>query len=168
MSLSPLTAHPRSGTEQTAPASPARAIRAPVWLPSLTNDGLRVLDEHSLDFLARRLAVLLIERLESRTPRAPLVDVEAVARYLAVDPSYVYEHAAELGARRLGSGPKARLRFRLEDVDKHLTSCCVSRQSPAPEPHRQDDSRRRRRPPTGTSPPLLPIRGRAGDAECET
>ena len=35
---------------------------------------------------------------------------------LMVEASFVYEHAVELGAMRLGSGPRARLRFDLEDV----------------------------------------------------
>jgi excisionase family DNA binding protein len=34
-----------------------------------------------------------------------------LAEYLSVERSYVYEHASELGAIRLGTGPKARLRF---------------------------------------------------------
>jgi hypothetical protein len=37
------------------------------------------------------------------------------AAYLAVEESYVYEQAAELGARRLGLGPKPRLRFSLAE-----------------------------------------------------
>src|SRR5690242_13253040 len=52
-------------------------------------------------------------------PRRLLTPAE-VAGYLAVDRSYVYEHADELGARRLGTGPKARLRFALEDVDRAI------------------------------------------------
>ncbi len=40
----------------------------------------------------------------------------------------MYEHAAELGGRRLGEGPKARLRFRPEDVDRVVT-CCTGRGS---------------------------------------
>ena len=35
-----------------------------------------------------------------------LVDARALAEYLGVSVGYVYEHAAELGARRLGSGPR--------------------------------------------------------------
>lgn len=44
-------------------------------------------------------------------PRAPLIDASALAVELGVSRAFVYEHAAELGAMRLGSGPKARLRF---------------------------------------------------------
>jgi hypothetical protein len=42
----------------------------------------------------------------------PLVDAQTLAGYLGVGVAWVYEHAVELGARRLGSGPKARLSFR--------------------------------------------------------
>ena len=35
----------------------------------------------------------------------------------------MYEHAAKLGPRRLGSGPRARLRFSLVEVDEALVAC---------------------------------------------
>jgi hypothetical protein len=89
-----------------------------------------------------------------------LVDAATVARYLGVERSYVYEHAVELGARRLGTGPKARLRFSLAEIDERI-SCSTGRGSesdvsPAPVPIR----RRRGRRDLGTSVRLLPIRGR--------
>lgn len=94
-------------------------------------------------------------RAASPHAREALVDVAAVAAYLNVDRSWVYAHADELGARRLGSGPKARLRFSLEDVDAAVT-CSGNRGSD----ESLSGSRRRRRPSAGTSVPLLPIRGR--------
>lgn len=39
--------------------------------------------------------------------RTRLVTVAELASWWWVEPSYVYEHAVELGALRLGSGPKA-------------------------------------------------------------
>jgi hypothetical protein len=57
-----------------------------------------------------------------------LVDVAAVAAYLDVECSWVYEHADEIGFRRLGSGPKARLRFSLAEVDERLTGCTAGRE----------------------------------------
>jgi hypothetical protein len=41
-----------------------------------------------------------------------LVDARRLARDLGVSIDYVHAHATELGAMRLGSGPKARIRFR--------------------------------------------------------
>lgn len=58
-----------------------------------------------------------------KTPRAALVDVQTVAEYLGVSTDYVYEHADELGVKRLGSGPRAPLRFDLAKVDERLTAC---------------------------------------------
>jgi len=57
-----------------------------------------------------------------------LVDTAAVAHHLGTSRGYVYEHADELGARRLGTGPKARLRFDLAGVDRRLT-CLANRES---------------------------------------
>jgi hypothetical protein len=87
----------------------------------------------------------------------PWVGAAVVAKYLGVEVSYVYEHADELGARRLGNGPKARLRFRLDLVDRVL----LSRSSGV----RDDESplqgvqrRQRQRGSSVRSVPLLPIR----------
>ena len=94
------------------------------------------------------------------TPRPHLVDVATVAKYLAVTPGWVYEHADELGARRLGSGPRARLRFSLAEIDERLSTCPPGRKSVGPEaaPEKASTPRRRRR--IGTNVDLLPIRGR--------
>ena len=92
---------------------------------------------------------------------AALVDAQALAEHLGTTRSFVYEHAAELGARRLGRGPRARLRFSLADVDAALTSCSLSRESDEAVSRTVEPIRRRRRTGSlGTSVPLLPIRGR--------
>lgn len=89
-----------------------------------------------------------------------LVDVVAVAEYLAVTPDWVYAHADDLGARRLGNGPKARLRFSLEEVDERLRTCSIGRGSQSSEKRTVEPIRRRRRArPLGTNLELLPIRG---------
>jgi hypothetical protein len=62
------------------------------------------------------------DRVTGTPPAGHLVDARSLAAYLGVGVSWVYEHADELGARRLGSGPKARLRFSLEEVDERLTA----------------------------------------------
>ena len=56
-------------------------------------------------------AALARELPESASPRASLVDAAQLAAELGVSRDWVYEHAGELGALRLGNGPKARLRF---------------------------------------------------------
>ena len=49
-----------------------------------------------------------------------LADAAEVARHLRVHESWVYAHADELGAIRLGDGEKARLRFDLERVARAI------------------------------------------------
>ena len=92
--------------------------------------------------------------------REPLVGVRELAEYLAVQPSWIYEHADELGARRLGNGPRARLRFSLAEADERLSTCSAGRESPSLEPAPEGASRPRRRRRMGTNVELLPIRGR--------
>lgn len=106
-----------------------------------------------------QLADLVAERVSLPAARSPLVGVREVAAYLAVDPSWVYAHAAELGARRLGSGPRAPLRFSLADVDAGLSLCPPCSESRRAEVTANAASRRRRRNRSGTSVTLLPVRG---------
>jgi hypothetical protein len=138
------------------------------------NDPVRVsLDPATIEAIAQRIA----EILRTDHPHAPasssaedrylgndggrLVDAAELAGWLGVEREWVYEHAAELGALRLGDGPRARLRFDLERVVERLAACPEGRgpgdppdgaTTPTPRP------RRRRR--TGTGAELLPIRGR--------
>jgi hypothetical protein len=71
-------------------------------------------DPHFVDAVARRVVELLdVEdaRRSGRHRRAsPLTVAQVAARY-GVSRSWVYAHQRELGAMRLGSGPRARLRF---------------------------------------------------------
>ncbi len=90
---------------------------------------------------------------------ARLVDARKLAAYLGVGVAWVYEHAAELGARRLGSGPKARLRFSVVEVDQRLTVCAACRKSDEPESVSVEPKTRRRRSASlGSGVDLLPIR----------
>lgn len=50
----------------------------------------------------------------------PLVDAVEIARLLGKTRSWVYEHAGELGAVRLGSGPRPRLGFSPTRVAAHF------------------------------------------------
>ena len=94
--------------------------------------------------------------------RGGLVDVKMVAEYLGVSAAWVYEHADELGARRLGKGPKARLRFSLLEVDSRLTVCSESRESgSAASSTVEPKQSRRSRTSLGSKAELLPIRGRS-------
>jgi hypothetical protein len=63
------------------------------------------------DATAQRLAPLVALQ---QPPTFALVDARELAVDLGVSTDYVYAHARELGAMRLGSGPKARIRFDLD------------------------------------------------------
>jgi hypothetical protein len=116
-------------------------------------------DDDALDRLADLLAQRLAVRLSGlATARAePLVDAAEIARLHGKTRSWVYEHAGELGAVRLGAGPRPRLAFsparvaeRLEEVDKPTTT-------PLP----KTSQRRRRRQQAGrtaSGAPLLHVR----------
>ena len=118
-------------------------------------------DDDALDRLADRIADRLAVRLGGLTPGhaqgEPLVDAAEIARLHGKTRSWVYEHASELGAVRLGSGPRPRLGFsparvaqQLEKVDKPTTT-------PLPEP-RPPRRRRQRAGRTATGAPLLHVR----------
>lgn len=66
------------------------------------------LDATDIEAIAVRVAELM--RDAPPRPASRFVDAQAVADMLDVDREWVYEHAARLGAIRLG-GPRGRLRF---------------------------------------------------------
>jgi hypothetical protein len=75
------------------------------------------LDTASVEAVARRVVELLRDEGAIGTAGAgELLTAAEVARRHGVDRSWVYAHADELGALRLGDGPKPRLRFDPERV----------------------------------------------------
>jgi hypothetical protein len=75
--------------------------------------GTETATQVAADEIARRVADLVVERI--REPFR-LVDTQTLARMLAVSEEWVRAHAAELGAVRVGDGPKGALRFDLARV----------------------------------------------------
>jgi hypothetical protein len=116
-------------------------------------------DDDALDRLADLLAERLAVRLSGLTPaRAqPLVDAAEIARLHGKTRSWVYEHAGELGAVRLGSGPRPRLAFSPARVAEQLEPVNTPPTTRLPEP---GPPRRRRQPDgrTATGAPLLHVR----------
>jgi hypothetical protein len=92
-------------------------------------------DDGLLDALADRLADRLAARLSAVEPPPALLDAREVARRSGKTRRWVYDHARELGAVALGSGPRPRLGFS-PDVIAQLKA--------APQP--------------AASTPLLPLR----------
>lgn len=77
------------------------------------------LDPESIEELAHRLAELLAPP-EPAAIRAQLITAEEVARWWGIGRRWVYDHAEELGARRLGCGRRPRLRFDPDEVAERL------------------------------------------------
>jgi len=85
------------------------------------------LDPAVVDELAVRLSDAVVARVIEvmRTegvipqPRAarPWLDAQEVARHLGVSREWVYEHVDELGASRIGNGPRPRLLFPPQILD---------------------------------------------------
>jgi hypothetical protein len=100
------------------------------------------LDPEDIESIAARVAELLREQTPSTASR--LADAAEVARELGVDRDWVYAHAEELGATRLG-GARGRLRFDLVRIRRDL-ACpddAGSRPATARRPRRQPPTRRR-------------------------
>lgn len=103
---------------------------------------LRVVDdEWLLDTLADRLADRLAARL-SAVESPALVDAREVAQLTGKTRRWVYDHARELGAVPLGTGPRPRLGFP-PDVIAQLKAAPRPAASTPPLPLRVKPRRRR-------------------------
>ena len=80
----------------------------------------RVLTDGDVEAIAEATAARLAEIVSASPGTFALVDARQLARDLGVSLDYVYAHATELGAMRLGSGPKARIRFDLDRARQAL------------------------------------------------
>lgn len=79
--------------------------------PRLVSTTELVQDDQLLDTLADRLADRLAARLSAPERQEGLVDAREIARLTGKTRRWVYEHAQELGATPLGTGPRPRLGF---------------------------------------------------------
>lgn len=77
------------------------------------------LDAETVDAIARRVAELLTA---GHGDDPALIDAATVARRFGCSRAYVYDHAAQLGAVRLGTGTRPRLRFNPERVAAALAT----------------------------------------------
>jgi len=105
------------------------------------------LEPADIDAIAERVLALMRSELQ-RTP-VRYVDAGTLAQALSVDRAWVYAHARELQAIRLG-GPHGRLRFDL-DLVRHLLQDGAEASTPI------RTRRRRRTKPTRGATDLLPI-----------
>jgi hypothetical protein len=77
------------------------------------------LDPESIEAIACRLAELLGGAATQRRHRE-LISAEEVSRWWGVSRRWVYAHAKRLGARRIGTGSRPRLRFDPDEVAEQL------------------------------------------------
>ncbi len=77
------------------------------------------LDPESIEAIARRLAELMAGA-ETPRPHRRLISAEEVSELWGVSRRWVYDHAERLGARRLGTGRRPRLRFDPDEVAERL------------------------------------------------
>ena len=85
------------------------------------------LDPTIIEEIADRLSDAIVERVVEAVSAAGIVpqastsmawlDAREVAHRLGVSREWVYEHADELGASRIGTGPRPRLRFPPQILD---------------------------------------------------
>lgn len=108
------------------------------------------LDDASIEAIAKRVVELL--RAEGSSD-AQMLDASGIAKRFGVSRHFVYEHAEELGAVRIGKGSRPRLRF---DVARSAQFFQARRRPP--EPVKVPRGRSRRAIPR---PDLLPVKERS-------
>jgi hypothetical protein len=99
----------------------ARPVTSRRTAPESARPGpLVTLSAGDVDAIAEATARKLAELVADRGKTFGLVGPRELAEGLGVSLDYVYAHATELGAMRLGSGPKARIRFDLDGARRAL------------------------------------------------
>jgi hypothetical protein len=118
------------------------------------------LDAETIEAIAGQTAARVMEMLQGQARSHDLVDAARLAQALGVSRDTVYAHVTELGGRRIGAGPRGRLRFDLDAALERWTCRSVGDGSPRGEsPAQAPTPPARGRRPTGSSEQLLPIRG---------
>jgi len=110
-----------------------------------------------------RLADLVVDRLAARLdgtrePTGQLVDAAEIARRFGVSAEWVRTHSIELGAVRLGDGPRPRLRFDVTEVAEALGAREARRGSESTTARSTRQRQRPQVPATVAGARLLPIR----------
>jgi len=112
------------------------------------------LDPQAVEAIARRVVEILERKgLQQRE----LVDAAELARRFGIERSWVYSHAIELGAVKLGKGPKPRLRFDPQIAARVLRR--VAGDAAADPPARSGKRAGQPSGSGGSEARLLPIRG---------
>lgn len=87
------------------------------------------LDPNTVERLAARTAELLADRLDRSKPAGQqlpeLLTAAEVSAWWGVHRGWVYEHASELGAVRIGNGKRPTLRFDAAQITRRLARAPV-------------------------------------------
>lgn len=111
------------------------------------------LDAEDIERIAERVVTLLAEsQREPVVTSARFVDATTIAQLLDVDRDWVYAHAEQLGAVRLG-GERGRLRFDLATLEQRLERVGSTPARSAPRGDRRGQKHAPRRAP------LIPYAG---------
>jgi hypothetical protein len=116
------------------------------------------LDAETVEKIALRVTALLEER---GLAKRELVDAAELARRFGIERSWVYTHTIELGAVKLGSGVKPRLRFDPEVAERVLRRV---EEEPTADPPARSGERAVRPQRLEGAAELLPIWGQ-GESE---
>jgi len=84
------------------------------------------LDDHTIEKIAQRV-VAMIAATGLVSQCRPLLTAAEVAASWGVERSWIYEHARDLGAIRLGTGPAPRLRFDPAKLQEFLDKSVIRR-----------------------------------------
>jgi hypothetical protein len=123
---------PDNGATQHSSSGPEDRNNIERHTPTATSgDPLIELGPATIEAIAKRVAELLAAA-GSGTTAATLIDAGELARRTGISRTWIYQHAAELGAIRLGDGPRARLRFDPCAVESCLAQTPPPGRLPAP------------------------------------
>ena len=115
------------------------------------------LDEDDIAAIAASVVDLMTRPDQPRRATGRLATASEVARALGVSRSWVYANKVRLGAIRLGSGPRARLRFDLAEAQAAFAANPGHQPDPEPTLPPRRRARRKRALPDG----VALIRGRS-------
>jgi hypothetical protein len=138
----------------------SRAVDARLVGPEPLHPNVAALIEAAAEAAAEAAVRRVLEALGERATPPALVDAAELARVLGVSRDTVYQHAARLGARRVGDGRRPRLRFDVAQAVAAWTALPSGSRSEQPGDGAAPRNRGGRpRRSTGTGASLLPIRG---------
>jgi predicted DNA-binding transcriptional regulator AlpA len=103
-----------------------------------TSDEIHALAEAVADVLEERGLVTRPDETPAR-----VLKVADVSRLLGRSQAWVYEHAAELGAFKYGNGPKARIGFDRDAIERWKRDRQILKPSATPPPARRRGRRRK-------------------------